>query len=206
MNFKNIKHHIAQTATKMLLGPQASINAEGALPVAGIIVFWYVEDGNRHFVMVRDDDQDKSRFVGFFGTESAEQSTITTLHQAVKAQLGKAFYRALGDQALREDTIAAAPSYPYTDAGRETQLQMLIWAVQITPEQAQLAAPAQANLNVLAVPEFALLTGSVIRSHKAVYGSILNHLQSDALIQGDALMDQLEDSLAVTRKTARTIH
>jgi len=204
---------LAQKVVHALLGTEHQLSPTTHLPQAGLVVFWYTEGNSRHFMMYRQRPEagtpdkliDKSRFPGFFGLPQGYSTPLSALKAALKVQLGDVFIRAIDGELIAEDTIAAAPCYPFTNSmnGQETVLQAHVWLMQITPEQAQLAATEDNTLEIVSVPEYALLTGAIAPSHKAVYGSVLSHLHHTELSSNDTLLDKFGAEL---NPGSRTVH
>ncbi|MBI1363430.1 MAG: hypothetical protein GC134_05550 [Proteobacteria bacterium] len=200
---------IAEKLVSLLYGQKMYIASQHKGAVAACVVFWYIEDGIRKFVMTRHTDLKTAniRFVGSMASEDAQPAN-NSLVRAIKTTLGDVFFKALDVHLLDADRIAAAPMLSFDDpiTKQPTPVQGLCWAVQITAEQAQLCAPTRNNLEVIAVPEHAMLGPDIAPAHKLIYQSVLRHIHSHSVVSEGAMMDKLEDMLRRAGSSQRTIH
>jgi hypothetical protein len=200
---------LAETIVAALYGEKMYISSQRKGAIAACVVFWYIEDGVRKFVMTRNAEQKSPniRFVGCMDSDDALPANAS-LMRVVKTSLGDVFYKALDTHLLDIDRVAAAPLLSFDDpiTNRATPVQGLCWAVQITPEQAQLCAPTRSGLEVIAVPEHALLGPDVAPTHKLIYQSVLRHVHSHSVVGEGMLMDKLDEMLRRAGSGQRTIH
>ena len=151
--------------------------AQAAL-VKAAAVFWYNEEGFRKFIMVRNNAKNtaKTVFPACYSS-GAEKPISDVLYNKISSTLGTAFTRSLDMHLLEVDRVAAVPtlSAVQTETG-PTQVQAVIWLIQITKEQAELCMSGDNTVDILNIPEFALLTEAVDPIHKVIYQSIRRKL------------------------------
>lgn len=204
------RHWLAAKLVQALYGQEMLITDQDKLDVAGCLVMWYVQDGFRHFVLInpyRKNGTAKARFPSYFGLKLG-QDAATALSDAVKTQLGDVFFRSLDKQLLEADRIAVAPTFRYTDdvTGATIPVQALIWAIQITPSQAELIQGAD-GISCTTVAEYAMLGSQVAPTHKAVYQHTLRHIQGNTnSVAPNDMLEKLEEMLVASDSSSRTIH
>lgn len=181
--------------------------AGGQVGVAGAVVLWFMQDGFRHYVMVKNDKTDpRARFVsslGFGGYRNMGEA----LRAAVKFQLGDVFARTLGDGALSLDRVAAAPVFSLTDetTGVATPVQSLVWVVQIQQAQTELIMAGPGCVPVM-VPEFGLVSNKVSPTHRALVESVRRQLPKLKNVKADPTPEQIEDAVGVIGSGGRILH
>jgi hypothetical protein len=202
------RHSMAQNMVNRLYGQPMHISSYSKGTTVATVVLWYFEDGVRKFVMCRDDRPGSlARFVGCFDTISGQPVTDTLL-RSVKQTLGDVFCRALDPALLKADRVASAPQLAFADpvTGRDIPVQGLCWALQITPAQAQLCAPLQRGLEIIAVPEYALMGPDVAPAHKAIYQSVLRHIHEHNAPAHTLTVDKLDEVLKRPVTNPRILH
>lgn len=142
--------------------------------VASFAVLWFMEDGDRRFLMVRAKNAAKAKagFAGVIGYPH-DKPANENLKLAMGEQLGSVLLKSLNKHVLDSDQVAAAPTLKVNNS----LIQALVWEIQITPEQAQLCAE-NGELEIVTIPEFALLGPEVKPMHKALYQSVLKHIHA----------------------------
>jgi len=203
------KHRIAGWLVKHLYGRDMHISSYNTSLVAATAVFWYEDSGMRKFLMVRDvsDPQSGARFAGCL--ESKVDVPISeTLFHTVEHMLGKPFAKALDRNLLEADRVCSAPVLTLRDKTTHQKLpvQGLVWLVRITKEQAQLCASEDRRLEVIAVPEFAVITKEVNPAHKVVFQSVERHLNHDHHNEAGMVVDRLEEFLKKMGATHKQVH
>jgi hypothetical protein len=173
--------------------------------IAGGVVFWYMEQGIRYFVMVKPVSGGNARFASCLGI--GEQPDIASaVSHSVKQLLGKVFYRSLDKALLTADRVATVNCFNHeTDDGKSSPVHGVFWCVQITPEQAQLCQPKEANTDVIAVPEMGIMTDGISPSHQTIYQTMSRHLYSSNSWD-DLGLEQVEDMAGHAHTISRTIH
>ena len=209
----HVRSWVAQKLVSALYGQSMYISSQHKGAVASCVVFWYIDGGVRKFVMTRPLDAQSSgkaaqiRFIGCMSNDN-DQSPNASLARAIKNALGDVFYKALDPHLLDVDRIAAVPMLSFDDpiTSQPTPVQSLCWAVQITPEQAQLCAPIRTDSEVIAVPEHALLGPEIATAHKLIYQSVLRHIHHNASLGDGLVTDKLDELLKRASSGQRTIH
>ena len=156
---------------------------KGYVGLAGAVVFWYVENGQRFMLMVRQEPKvlggdGKARFVSAMGLGvSADMGTA--LRKVALAQLGEVFVRSvLAKGALQADKVVCAPLFNYTDeaVGVASPVQSLLWVVQVNPHMVDVIVTPE-GVQALRVPEQALAgSDKVSATHKALLATVQRHL------------------------------
>lgn len=196
-NKASLKTRLANAITSAIFGRPMHVSHLPKSAVAGIVIFWYFENGVRQFVMVKNPKEAsaQARFVSCLGMGKSK-----TMSEAASATtnllLGKVFTRSLDKNLLAADRVCAVPTFNTEDSvfGGHVPVHSIVWAVQITQEQAQMCEPEQ-HLDVVAVPEFAMMGNEVSDSHKAVYQACLRHIHASNPLVQEFAIDQLEDLL-----------
>lgn len=210
MRKDSFKVRLANAISSFILGTKVHATHLPKSAVAGVVIYWYFENGVRQFVLVKNHAEHKSpeaRFVSCLGLgkyKSMSEAVIGTSD----VLLGKVFARALDKSLLAADRVSAAPTFSTEDpvTGGSFPVHSLVWCVQITQEQAQLCEPEH-NIEVIAVPEFALNGELVSPSHQSIYKACLRHIHANNQIMQDFAIEQLEDLLSGhQRSNAKTIH
>lgn len=183
-----------------------SANPKGL--VVGMVVFWYVENGQRKFLMFRENRKGaQARFVGSLDA-FADQNLQDGLLRSIDSTLGEAFVRTLENDLFAADRIAAAPRLTLEDdvTGKLLPVQALCWQVQIRPEQAQLCVPRKSGIEVLAVPEFGILGPDIAGPHKTVYQNVLRHVEKQSMPTEGFGVSPLDVLLANKTTVSRILH
>lgn len=206
---RTLRHRMADWLIKHLYGREMYISSYSTSLVAATAVFWYEDAGMRKFLMVRDvtDPTSGARFAGCL--ESKVDVPISeTLFHTVEHMLGKPFAKALDRNLLEADRVCAAPVLTLRDktTNQKLPVQGVVWLVRITKEQAQLCTSEDRRLEVIAVPEFAVITKEVNPAHKVVFQSIERHLNYDHHNEAGMVVDRLEEFLKKMGSTHKQVH
>lgn len=164
--------------------------------IAGLVVFWYIEGGVRHFVMIKNTAVSPSaRFASCLGVGENKDISEAT-RNTIKTLLGSVFYKSLDAGLIAQDRVASVPTFKCEEptSGESVPVNGVVWAVQITPEQAQLCQPEMKNIDVVAVPEYAMGGNEVASSHQMVYQSVLRHIHGVQPSLQDLGLEQVEDT------------
>ena len=206
--FSKMRNKLANSFLNSLYGRDMHFSSNAPTVVAGAIVFWYVENGVRHFVMVKDlNDSGEARFVSCLGIGKHHDINTATV-DCINTLLGKVFYRSVDKKLITNDRVVSVPSFTSIDevTGNNTPVTAVVWTVQITPEQAQMCEPVANNIDVIAVPEFGIIGSDVAHSHQLIYQSVLRHIQETSPIPMMGDMDALDDLFKNSQVSHRTIH
>lgn len=192
--FTNLKMSLASSIVNFIYGREMTITSFKNSAVAGSVIFWYFENGTRHFVMVKNSKEGPARFASCLGL--GEHADITTATKnAVKTLLGDVFLKSLDTGLITVDRVASVPTFKCEDRSSSTMVPVngVVWSVQITPEQAQLCQPCIDNVDIVAIPEYALLGKDVTSSHQVIYQSALKHIHGTASLLEQLGIDQVDD-------------
>ncbi|MDD9911602.1 MAG: hypothetical protein OXR68_05505 [Alphaproteobacteria bacterium] len=200
---------------KTLAGDAFAMTPKDNVRLAGCVVFWYEQEGYRHYITVQAKTTAQTdnlvRFPSFFGLLPTKDAA-ETMRSSVEVQLGQAFLEALENKSISTDTIAAVPTFRWHDKslGTVDVVQLLVWEMQLTPEQ---VAHIETNdlFSVQHVPEFGMSGKRVSEAHKLIYKSVQNRIQNKAkpVMLPTQILEQLDDLLdeAVEFNSGnRTIH
>lgn len=205
----NVKQWLTRKLLTTMYGEGMHISAYPSMTIAGCAVFWYLDNGVRRFVLVRETgDGKKARFVSVMDKGEGIAMNESLLH-AIRRTFGQVFFRSLDTKLFEVDRIAAAPAFQLADErmdGQKTTIQSLVWVVQLTKEQAQLMSCAAKDLELITVPEYGLLGNDVAPAHKGVYQTVLRHIHGKRPSSESMVMETLEDLLGKTTQTQRVIH
>jgi hypothetical protein len=194
--FKRVRMILAGRIVKILYGREMTITPFQNSAIAGLVVFWYLESGVRHFVMIKNSKLGgESRFVSCIGLGTNKDITEAT-QNTVKGLLGSVFYKSLDNSLITQDRVASVPTFKCEDPLLEESVPVngVVWALQITPEQAQLCQPKMKNIDVVAIPEYAISGNEVASSHQMVYQSVLRHIHGVKPLLQELGMEQVEDA------------
>lgn len=177
--FLEVRQAAVNGLLSLLYGQPMQVMPKGHVGLAGAVVFWYVQDGNRQLIMVRNTagGDGKARFLSCLGVGSKAKDIPAALRAAVKAQLGEVFARTVSGPALDADRVGAAPLFSYTDEGVGVALpvQSLVWVVHVAQPLVDLIVTPQ-GMQAVMVPEFATGSNKVSPTHKALFESVQRHL------------------------------
>lgn len=204
------KTKLLQKVAEGLFGRELYFTSLPISQVPAVAVFWYLEGGMRKFIMLRQVDgkgnvTSPAMFCNTTGAE-ADRAVNEHLREAVKTYFGEAFYRSLDQNLLNADRISASPSFRLDDetTGLPHLVPSLVWATQITPEQAQLAQCKIGGIDLCHIAEFSVLGADVLQSHQMVYQSISRHLHT---IRGETqVLEQMEDMFHHVQTGSKVIH
>lgn len=204
----SLRDRIAKFVMQKLYGKPMHLSPFPKGTIACAAVFWYFEGGMRKYVMARDMAQTNPqvRFVGCVDNVS-DMPIDNLMMENVRQVLGDGFARSLANDAFAKDDVTSAPQFKYEDinSGQKLPVQCICWAIQITPEQADLAAPQVENMEILSVPEFTILNEEVAESHKLIYQSVLKRVNQKAPSDVVSMLEELE-SMPTLMEANRTIH
>lgn len=200
--------HTATAIAQAISGRQVKLGHTSAAPLQGMLVLWYLDGGMRKFVLLRHKAEGTpARFVS--AVAENDQPIDETLFKAATAALGKTFTRAFERNLLGPDRVAATVLLRSAegDAPHESHaVHTLCWLAQITREQAQLCASALPGMEVLAVPEFSIMSKQVDVQHRVVYQALGRHLNDDGLGEPGLMVDRLEEFLKKMGSTHKMLH
>lgn len=200
---------LAKSLSSVLMGREMFISPFKKGTLTTTAVFWFVDGGERKFLMVRPTlkkDQ-PVQFVSCLDVHNNEPATLT-LQRTVTQVLGKAFAKSLGRQPFEADNISCAPSFSYKDArtGMDVPVQNLTWVTQITPEQAELSVPGMQGIEVVAVPEYVLSTNQVLEPHKIIFQTAHKQIYKSTPALEKAVLEEIEDHLRTIYGGSKTVH
>ena len=206
---KRLRMALANKVVGWLYGREMTITPFQNSAIAGLVVFWYIENGVRHFVMVKNSKvSNNARFVSCLGIGQNKDITEAT-RNTVKAIMGSVFYKSLDNNLIAQDRVASVSTFKCEDhsIGESVPVNGVVWAVQITPEQAGLCQPEMKNVDIVAVPEFAIVGNEVAHSHQMIYQSVLKHIHGIKPSLQELGIEQLEDAFKdmVGRKSSSKI-
>lgn len=198
-----------------LYGTPMQVLPKGHAGLAAAVVLWFMQDGQRNVIMVRNPKgrDNRARLVSCLGLASAVDMSVG-LRGALESQLGKVFARTIDKKLLNTDRVAAAPVFTYTDdeTGISSPVQVLAWVVQIQPVQMELIHTAS-NLELVLITEQTLdaapaSTTHLSPTHRAIWHSVHRHLP--ALRNGKGRADGVEevsmDVGELKKGGVRTVH
>ena len=209
--FKKLRMSAASWFVQKLYGREMTITPFSNSAIAGLVVFWYLEGGVRHYVMIKNSKiKSGARFVSCLGLGENENITQAT-QNTVRTLLGSVFYKSLDSNLIAQDRVASVPTFKCEEPtlGESVPVNGVVWAVQISPEQAGLCQPEMKNVDVVAVPEFAIGGNEVAQSHQMVYQSVLKHIHGTKQTLKEFGVDQLEDAfqdMVGKKSSSKTIH
>lgn len=206
---RRMRQNLAGFLVRVLYGREMTITPFQSSAVAGTVIFWYFESGVRYFVMVKNPRQSpQARFVSCLGL--GDNTDITSAaKETVRTLLGEVFFKSLNKGLIAVDRVAAVPTFKCEDPTSKTFIPVnsAVWAVQITPEQAQLCQPKVNDMDVVAIPEFAVLGKEVTSSHHMLYQAALKHIHGSNPLAQALGIEQLEDIFKeVTEVNTKVIH
>lgn len=206
---KRLRMALANKIVGWLYGREMTITPFQNSAIAGLVVFWYIDNGVRHFVMVKNSAvSNNARFVSCLGIGENKDITEAT-RNTVKSIMGSVFYKSLDSSLLAQDRVASVPTFKCEEPslGESVPVNGVVWAVQITPEQAGLCQPEMKNVDIVAVPEFSIVGNEVAPSHQMIYQSVLKHIHGIKPSLQELGIEQLEDAFKdmVGRKSSSKI-
>lgn len=152
---------------------------KGYVGLAGAVVMWFVENGQRHLLMVRQakGGDGKARFLSCMGVGPHADIGVA-LKATAKGQFGDVFTRSvLGKGILQADRVACAPLFNYTDAavGVSSPVQSLVWVVQVHPQVLDVIHTPD-GFQAVRVPENLVTSDKVSPTHQALFATVQRHL------------------------------
>ena len=199
---------IAKKVVNTMYGKDMSISSYTSGAVSACAVFWYMDQGIRKFVFIRETKQKTpARFISVMKTDDTPINA--NLLQAINRTLGHVFFKSIDTRLFDVDRVAAAPSFMVQDKDIKGKFPMLslVWVMQITKEQAQLCNGHVKNFEVVTIPEFSLISGTeVAEAHKSVYQSVIRHIHGSITTGSGFSVDALENLMQTKKVTTRTIH
>lgn len=203
------KRAFVRSVIRLFYGEHMHMTVHTPTPIAGAVVFWYMENNVRHYIFVKEEGAPHLRFpsclgLGKFNTISAALAHVGT------DLLGSAFIRSLDKNVLASDRISSVPVFSYKEKALEASypVHTLLWTVQITPDQAQLCQPQRKNTYIIATPEVGLASVNIAPSHVTLVKEAQKVLRKHQrqFPEVDLSSDVLEDILTQTTPANRTIH
>ncbi|MFZ2620283.1 MAG: hypothetical protein WAX89_05355 [Alphaproteobacteria bacterium] len=210
---------VLRDAVTRAFGKDFHISPKDSVRLAGCVVFWFEQDGFKHFMTMQSPETGAQnngapkgdgmcRFPSFFGLIPTKDAA-ETIRTAIQAQLGGAFFKSLDPRLLEADRIAAAPTYRWQDAslGTTDPVQLLVWVIRITPDQAKMAVGGM-NMVVTTVPEFSMHGKRISQAHKLIFNTIQRHLGGSETVAKTAskFIKRLADLFEAEDSLNRTIH
>ena len=195
-----------------LAGEMFQVAPKDSVRLAGCVVYWFEQDGFKQFVTVKSKSPEQAdgmvRFPSFFGLVPGRDA-CETVRAAMQVQLGKTFCKSVDPKYTGADRIAAVPTFNWHDASLDTQnaVQLLVWAVKVTPEQVKLIDTAD-DLEVKVIPEFAMQGKRVSQAHKLIYQSVQRHVAGAGNLDLNPmkLLEQLDKYMDGEPTPERTLH
>lgn len=180
--------------------------------VAGAVVFWYLEGGIKHFVMLRQPEygetaDGRGRWLSCFGL-GAHADMPAALRNAVKTQMGAVFSGTLPAHLLDADRVAAAPMFSVSDAsGAPSPVQTLVWVAHLQPAQVDVIEPVR-GVSVMLVPEFSMNSSQISPTHRAIFHAAARHLPKGRAAKEDRMTDaEVEASIVSAQgRSGKVIH
>lgn len=203
-----LRESLASLILRVLYGRKMHLSPFQTGSVAGIAIFWYLDNGLRKFILVKDSAENSTaRFVSCLGTGKSANITDAT-NETVRLLLGDPFYRSLDKKPLAVDKLAAIPAFKCEDSASSQSFPVhgVVWAVQITAEQAGLCNSKLKNVEVLSLPEYNLTTSDIAPSHKHIYQSVLRHIHGTQPTAPVNVYEQLDDFISSQRTSHKIVH
>ncbi|PIZ29594.1 MAG: hypothetical protein COY40_06605 [Alphaproteobacteria bacterium CG_4_10_14_0_8_um_filter_53_9] len=192
----------------LIYGQPMQVLPAGHVGLAGAVVLWYLHEGFRHFVLIKNPKvgDGKARFISCLGLGNQADMPAALTH-ILTQNLGDIFAGTLPKNALNTDKVASAPLFSYTDEalGVTTPVQAMVWVVQIQQPQIELITTGKENAVVL-VPEFAMSSNQVSPTHKALYQAVQRQLPKMRMLTPPAERQAEEAISTLGATTPRTIH
>jgi hypothetical protein len=199
------RNHWLTRWLSLLYGQPVEVVPKGHVALAGAVVLWFLQDGFKQFVLLRQENGDgRARFVSCLGT-GAHADMSHALTAVLKNQLGEIFSRTIESRLLAPDRIAAAPLFSYNDesVGTTSPVQTLVWVVQISPAALDLIH-TPAGTQVMVVAEFGLSSNKISPTHRSLYQAAQRHLPKGRTPKSE---DKPDDGIKVLESAApRTVH
>lgn len=203
-----MRHSIAQSVANKMYGKEMAISSYATGAVSACAVFWYMDNGIRRFVFIREQGKNPARFISVMKNADGQPMHESLLH-AINRTLGSVFFKSLDARLFDADRVAAATSFTVQDKDMQKNIPMLslVWVVQLTKEQAQLANGHVKNFEIVTIPEFSLISGSeVADAHKGIYQSVIRHIHGTNNVANTLSVDALEALMQSKKAAPRTIH
>jgi hypothetical protein len=195
-----------------LYGSPVVVAPGGQVGLAAALVLWYLDNGVKHLVMLRNStkktgsDDTRARFISAYGLHGKPHMGEALL-AAVQHSTGSMFMRTFKPENLALDRVAAVPMFMATDeaTGLPTPVQALVWCVQLQPAQLELLHPP-AGLTLVQVPEFGLSSSQISPTHRALFNALGRHLPKGKLPQAELTAQQIDETLRPVGSTTRVVH
>ena len=173
-------------------------------PIAVVAVFWYIENGVRHFLFIKKKNE-SLRFPSCLGLKNGK-NVSQTLIDSIHKTCGNAFVKSLPKSALTLDNKPLTMVFGYEDSfsGKTYPLHTFIWSIQITPEQASLSVSEDALADIYAIGEPGFHQEDITESHLQIAQMLINHTLQP--LGADPVSDMLEDFLKGVTNHERIIH
>lgn len=210
-----VRQSLLNRVLSTLYGVPMQILPKGHAGLAAAVVLWFMQDGQRQVVMVRNPKakDSRARLVSCMGLGAYPDMSVA-LRSALELQLGKVFAKTIERKLLLADRVAASPLFTYTDdeSGVVSPVQVLAWVVQIQPVQVDLIQPGN-NLELVMTNEMSLentagMGSSLSPTHRAIWHSVARHLPpvKGKKGRGDGVEEVSMDAAEVKKLGARTVH
>lgn len=191
-----------------LYGSPVAVGPTGQVGVAGAVIFWYLQDGFKQFLMIKNTDgaDQRARFVSAYGLHG-QPHMGDAVRLAVMASLGKVFTKTVDAKLLGVDRVAAVPVFTTQDeiTGQTSPVQALVWCVQIQPTQAELVATPK-GMAVAVVPEFGMSSSKVSPTHRGLWQAVGRHLPKAKLPAAEIPAEAVDDAVRGVDTGPRTLH
>lgn len=207
-NKSSLLKKLTQFLVRKTYGDAAIVTEHVPSPIAGVVAFYYVEHGMRHYIFVSASESNELQFASCLGFQGY-QNIAEALQHTVTTFFGKSFMRAFDRNLLSMENIKTVPVFSYKETAEQNyNVHTFAWHIQLTPEQAQLCQPENDDVDILAVPEMNIAQQKLSKSHLAVLTAIKSAERNAHTrdMYGDLQNDLLEDILQGAPQTARTIH
>jgi hypothetical protein len=188
-----------------IYGQPVEVVARGHVALAGAVVLWYLQDGFKQFILLKQSEGDgRARFVSCLGT-GPHNDMGQALAAVMKNQLGEVFARTIEKRLFGADRVAAAPLFSYTDDGLGTTspVQTLVWVVQVNPAAIDLIQTGKVA-QVVVVAEFGLSSDKISPTHRTLYQSIMRHLPKGKMAKTETSPE--EGVKVLEHGISRTVH
>lgn len=176
--FYTVRQNAVNRLLTMLYGKEIQVLPKGYVGLAGAVVMWYIAEGQRFFLMIRNEKgDDKARFLSSFGSHGGA-TMGADLAKLMRLQCGEVFSKSVASKSmLGMEKVAAAPLFINTDdvLGVPVPVQGLVWLVQVHPHVVDTVI-SPAGLHVVRVPDNLMAGDKISPTHQALFASVKNKL------------------------------
>jgi hypothetical protein len=203
-----LRQYLTNKTLSALYGAAVSVGPKGQVGVAAAVVLWFMQDGFKHYMMIKNTSgaEQRARFVSVFGlTGQAHMGAAAKL--AINHALGPVLAKTIADNVLAPDRVAAAPVFYATDeaTGAMLPVQALVWCVQVQPAQAELVQAGK-GLTMVLVPEFGIKSSQISPTHRGLLQAVSRHLPKNKDLLEAATAGKVEDKLPEIVSAPRVLH